>query len=355
MVYFLYFSLTLLIIFLLYPVFLLFLPTENKTKEKYEIDNVTLILFSFNNACYLRAKIDALCKELSSFTNYEFIIIENGSTDGSLAILDNYKNIEHLKVIQNSVKGVAGSINMGVKIALYDYVIFCDLRQKMSKNILKNLVEPFKNKKVGAVSSCISSIDSKGKKSVLRLFENFIKTQESKKGCLIGVYGPLYAIRKKCFEEISGDILLEDMYLSLAILSTHAVVMNNECIVTDEQFTEVYNYKRVKDYLKGLKQLTKSNVFNRLCYKHLLMLIWHKYVRLLIPFLSVIIIVGVFFIAKGIFFNMALFTVSMLTFLMIIPGSLPIQQSLRNLFKINMYYIAAFFELLFKKAFYKCL
>jgi hypothetical protein len=177
-------------------------------------------------------------------------------------------------------------MNRGVENAENDYVIFCDQRQKLSVKILQNIVEPLKCGKTGAVSGCICHRDKENRRSMLRRHENYIKARESRAGSLIGVYGPFYAIKKQCYSAIPGEIILDDLYLSLRILKSHNIVFREDCRIIDENFSLLNDYRRTRRYVSGFLQILKDKTLIRnLNARQKTMLIWHKYLRLLIPML----------------------------------------------------------------------
>ncbi|MEI6454982.1 MAG: hypothetical protein WCO93_01740, partial [bacterium] len=56
------------------------------------------------------------------------------------------------------------------------------------------------------------------------------------------------------------------------------------CRITDENISTLYDYKRTRRYLSGFLQILQQNILiKELSYKQKIMLIWHKYLRLLIP------------------------------------------------------------------------
>lgn len=62
-----------------------------------------------------------------TFSDYEFIIIENGSTDKSLNIARAYEAaFPKLRVLQSEQKGVSHARNMGLDEAKGEYVVFLD-------------------------------------------------------------------------------------------------------------------------------------------------------------------------------------------------------------------------------------
>lgn len=278
---------TILVLYLLYPVYLLTLK-KSKPLPSVAANNeepVSLILLTYNGIESLRSKIQQLYDQLNEFETYEFIVIDDGSSDGTREMLTYLKGDYKYHLVLNDFNtGIPDSMNFAVGIAKHNHLIFCDQRQRLSLNILKLLTAPLHNPDIGAVSGCISYCDCDSKHSLLRRHENFLKKLESRTGCLIGVYGPLYAVKKSCYVNITHDTILDDLALSLSILPEKQVVLIEDCCITDKNFYKLYDLKRSKRYLKGLLQiLRKKELLNNLPQRVLIMLIWHKYLRLLIP------------------------------------------------------------------------
>jgi hypothetical protein len=204
--------------------------------------------------------------------------------------------VQNVKLIlKNSRSGIPDSMNIGVRQACYDIIVFCDQRQKLSKNIIQSLVQPLSNGKTGAISACICAKDRNHKYSFIRHYENFLKAMEGRVGSLVGVYGPLYAVKKKYYPFIPEEIVLDDLYLSLKILKSKQVEIKCDCLILDDEFSTLYDYKRVVRYFRGFMQiLSHRELMVDLSLKIRIMLIWHKYLRLIIPFF-----VGLSYISIG--------------------------------------------------------
>lgn len=314
-----------------------------------EIDGVSVILLSYNGKDYLEGKINFLLRELAFFKSYELIIIDDCSNDGSIEILKNYENVNHVKVIYNNKQeGIPYNMNLGADNVNYNYMIFCDQRQELSDGSLKKIVEPLKNIDVGAISGCIS-IQDKGKKcSFMRRHENFLKSKESQTGSLIGVYGPFYAIKKQYYSQIPEHIILDDLYLSLKILKSKQIELSQECQITDDNFSILYDYQRTKRYLTGLLQLLKERSLIRdLNYKQLTMLIWHKYLRLIIPALLFLCYISLgIAITSGIEYAIAFGIGTAVAVLSIIPGRFMCRFRFKNLVRMNVLYFLALLDIL---------
>jgi len=341
----------LILLYLAYPLWLMLFPSVKKEKEKEtdEINSISLILLSYNGKEYLKEKISFLLKELSVFQQSELIIIDNNSTDGSQEILNNIKDTSHITVIAKTERtGIPDSMNMGVEKAKYECIIFCDQRQKLSENILQHIVEPLKFKRTGAVSGCISHFDKENKRSIIRMHENFLKVNESNAGSLIGVYGPFYAIKKHCYSVIPDNIILDDLFLSLKILKSKQIELIEDCRIIDDNFSVLYDYKRARRYLSGLLQILKEkSMISDLSYKQRTMLIWHKYLRLIIPYCLILCYISIgMSITNGIEFVVAFCIVTTIILLSVLPYKFIIQFRLLNLIRMNTLSLIASLDIL---------
>ncbi len=338
-------------LYLAYPLWLL----ANQKNPAYAgeqttngIDSVSVILLSYNGKRFLEKKINSLMKGLSGFKHYELIIIDDHSNDGSGETLNRFKNEKGITIIgKKARRGIPHSMNMGMKTAKYETIVFCDQRQELSDNILNKLVMPLAFDKIGAVSVCISHRDKGKSVSLLRRHENFIKSLESKTGNLIGVYGPLYAIKKDCYSPIPENIILDDLYLSLRILRTKQITMQEDCLVIDNNFSLLYDYNRTKRYLAGFWQILRDkNLMAGLNAEQKLMLVWHKYVRLLIPFFLFLCYISTGYMAtRGIGHIIVFGILTILGIMALFPNVFKTHFRMKNFIRMNVLYIIAFLDI----------
>lgn len=89
-----------------------------------EIPKLSIITINFNNNCGLKSTLESI--KLQSFTDYEHIIIDAGSSDGSKTTIEKYeKESSHLTYwISESDKGIYDGMNKGIKQAKGEYIYF---------------------------------------------------------------------------------------------------------------------------------------------------------------------------------------------------------------------------------------
>lgn len=91
-----------------------------KGKPKYSV-----IIPLYNKAPYVKKAIESVCAQ--TYRNFECIVVDDGSTDGSLDIVRSLDTGDcTLEIISQSNSGVAVARNNGVKASHGEYVAFLD-------------------------------------------------------------------------------------------------------------------------------------------------------------------------------------------------------------------------------------
>ena len=82
---------------------------------------LTVITVVYNNARDIERTIQSIVNQ--TYTNIEYIVIDGKSTDGTLQIIERYK--EHIaQLLSEKDKGIYDAMNKGLQLATGDYVIF---------------------------------------------------------------------------------------------------------------------------------------------------------------------------------------------------------------------------------------
>jgi glycosyltransferase involved in cell wall biosynthesis len=94
---------------------------------------ISIIVPVYNVDKYIHRCIDSILDQ--TFSDFELILIDDGSTDKSGLICDNYaKEDRRIKVIHQKNRGVSNARNKGITLAKGDYLMFCDSDDFVDRN-----------------------------------------------------------------------------------------------------------------------------------------------------------------------------------------------------------------------------
>ena len=99
----------------------------------------SVIIPVYNVENYLRGCVDSVLAQ--SCKDYEIILVDDGSTDSSSLICDEYGSAyaDVCKVIHQQNTGLGGARNTGVQNAVGDYIVFLDSDDAVSPDMLATL------------------------------------------------------------------------------------------------------------------------------------------------------------------------------------------------------------------------
>lgn len=99
---------------------------------------ISVIIPIYNNAAYLPKCLDSLLTQ--SFQDFEGILVDDGSTDGSAIICDEYlKKDSRLKVYHIQNQGVSHARNVGIEKATGEWISFVDSDDWITLDFLATL------------------------------------------------------------------------------------------------------------------------------------------------------------------------------------------------------------------------
>lgn len=94
----------------------------------------SIIIPAYNAEAYLQRCLDSIFSQ--EFTDYEVIVIDDGSTDGTATLLEGYPQV---KVIHQENHGMATARNRGIDKAKGEYILFVDSDDELMPHALSNL------------------------------------------------------------------------------------------------------------------------------------------------------------------------------------------------------------------------
>lgn len=128
---------------------------------------ISVVLPVFNGGSYLEEAILSIRNQ--SFKDFEFIIINDGSTDQSIDIIKRHASEDsRIIVIDRENKGLVASLNEGVAVAKGEFIARMDADDVSLPNRLEKQLQ-FMTTHIGCVcvGSDVEIIDSKGRKIIV--------------------------------------------------------------------------------------------------------------------------------------------------------------------------------------------
>lgn len=102
-------------------------------------DKVSVVLAAYNAAPFIKKSIDSVLTQ--SYKNFELIIIDDGSTDDTPDICNEYAlKDSRIRVISTQNNGVSSARNLGIRQCSGKYIIFIDADDYMENIIIEQYI-----------------------------------------------------------------------------------------------------------------------------------------------------------------------------------------------------------------------
>ena len=107
---------------------------------------VSIVVPVYNVEKYLKRCVDSIINQ--SYNNIEILLVDDGSTDSSGKICDDYlKKDSRIKVIHKQNGGLSDARNFGIDKSTGDYLSFIDSDDWIEKDMIMNLFNSIINEK----------------------------------------------------------------------------------------------------------------------------------------------------------------------------------------------------------------
>lgn len=159
----------------------------------------------FNAEKSIGKSIDSVYRQ--TFTDFELLVVNDGSTDGSLDILNELAKIhDNLRVIDQANKGPGAARNHGIKEAAGEFIAFLDSDDSWHPDCLSKLHRALKTDTDAAIAYCgwqnIGLSPGRCKPFVPPDYEKPDKIETLLRGCRWPIHGAL--TRKSAIAAVQG-------------------------------------------------------------------------------------------------------------------------------------------------------
>lgn len=252
---------------------------------------ITVVMAVRNEAQSISRKLENLLAMDYPPGQFEILVVSDGSTDSTGEILQGYASRGVRALILAQHEGKAAALNLGVREAKGEIIVFTDARQQIERDAVRNLATNFADPEVGCVSGelmlgATGTPESGGGVGLYWKFEKLIRQWESASGSVVGATGAFYAARKESLEPLPPGIILDDVLTPLQICRRGQRVIFEPCArAWDAVATPEREFRRKVRTLTGNYQLVQRAPWlltraNPVRFEF----VSHKLLRLFVPF-----------------------------------------------------------------------
>ena len=144
---------------------------------------ISIIIPVYNSEKYLRRTFESLLKQ--TYSDFEVIIVDDGSTDGSLKLCREYvEKDKRFIIIHQSNSGVSSARNAGIRQASGNIITFLDSDDYVSKSYCETIQNNLENMDLLVFQTCKHFDDGTRMMQITRTGD-FIGKEEIEKGMLL--------------------------------------------------------------------------------------------------------------------------------------------------------------------------
>ncbi len=195
--------------------------------DNLNVPTVSIVFTSYNHKEFLGQAIDSLLAQ--TYQDFELIIVDDKSTDGSQDLILTYKDVPQVKLFLRDVNSgsYVKASNYGAEKALGKYLMFAQCDDFAEPNQLEELISAFKRDPgIGVSFSKSNLVDETGK-----VFDNDYRIREKsfREFCINNTVIPKDRMRiflsKACvLPNLSAALINKEMYLKSGGLSEKYLV-----------------------------------------------------------------------------------------------------------------------------------
>jgi len=303
MIYFYYFILFNLVIY--FAMILLFIIglfiKSNTSNENTNISGVSVIICVKNGESSIYNLINDLKKQIFE-NNYEFIIVDDMSTDNTKnIILENISGFRNFKYITSDLGNKnllhkKKALDAGIKVSQYEYLLFTDVGCRLPNRWIDSMMKNYQNN-VDFIIGCSIIRNPKTLASYFQMIDFsmlMISTYStSKLGLPLASTGQNQSYKKKLYTSIGGfskikKILQGDDSIFLNLLNNNQKINSIFSINQNSYVKSKLHYKWKNLLLQRIRWAGDANImwkYNKLFYLIIISTFFANLFYIFLPFL----------------------------------------------------------------------
>src|SRR5439155_11608891 len=128
----------------------------------YSTPKISVVMPAYNAGAYLRDAVNSILDQ--TFRDFEFIIVNDGSSDDTALILQEYEKIDsRVRVFHQENQGMIAALNRGCRMARGKYIARMDADDiSFPRRFEKQLEYIERHPQIGMLGTWVYNVDDKG-------------------------------------------------------------------------------------------------------------------------------------------------------------------------------------------------
>lgn len=220
----------------------------------------SIIIPVYNTEKYLTQCLKSVLNQKFNQDEYEVIIVNDGSTDNSIKVINKFKNrFKNFKLINRENKGVLFSRIEALKNADGEYILFLDSDDFLPEDCLEKYSKEINNRRYDIIRGNYYMVNKDNIETKFIRYKQRKEIQETKK-----MYEGI--LKSDNYNSVWGEIIKKDI-IDTSIIDK-SISMGDDVEINQNIYLKANSIKLIKDYVycyrKNPKSMTNSVSVDRL-------------------------------------------------------------------------------------------
>lgn len=191
-------------------------------KKSGHTPSVTLLIAAYNEESVIAGKLENSLALDYPHEHLQILVAADGSDDQTAEIVRSFADRGIELSYDPARRGKLAAINRAMQQVRNEIVVFSDANNIYEAQTLSILVQPFADPTVGATTGSKNIVKAGSQLAqadgLYWRYESFIKEQETRLGCCVGVAGEIFAVRQALYTRPPDKIINDDFFIALNII-----------------------------------------------------------------------------------------------------------------------------------------